>query len=74
MLTIMCKVFKDNSNILEMALIYRFWLRIKHINVKLYCFYNYITRGDTLINTINTTNHLVDYLTKLLTIEILYLF
>ena len=68
---ITCKVFKDNSSTLEMALIYRFRPQIKYIDIKLYHFCDYLTRGDILINAIDTSNQLVDYLTKLLTIEVL---
>ena len=49
-----CKVFKDNSGALEMANIYKFHPRIKHINIKLNNFYDYITKGAIQVYAINT--------------------
>ena len=65
------KVFKDNLGALEMATTYKFRPRIKHINIKLHYFRDYITNGDIIIKSIITTNQLVDYLTKPVAYDIL---
>ena len=64
-------MFKDNSGALEMAIVYKFRLHTKYINIKLYHFCNYMTRDKVIIKSINTTDQLADYLTKLVTAEIL---
>ena len=69
--TIACKVFEDNSGALEIANTYKFYPRTKHINVKLYHFCNYVTRGDIKVAAVNIKIQLADFLTKLMNEETL---
>ena len=68
---IKCRVFEDNSGVLEMALNHKFRPRTKHINIKLHHFCDYISNGDITIEPISTLHQLANYLTKPLTAEIL---
>ena len=64
--TINCRVFEDNSGALEIATMYKFRPRTKYINVKLYHFHDYVTKGLIMVHSIGTIHQLADYLTKLL--------
>jgi hypothetical protein len=59
-----CKVFEDNSGALEMARVYKYRPRTKHLNVKLHHFRSYVESGQITIHAISTVNQLADYLTK----------
>jgi hypothetical protein len=61
---IYCKVFEDNSGALEMATIFKYRPRTKHLNVKLHHFWDYVTRGDISIHPIDSAMQQADYLTK----------
>ena len=62
--TIKSKGFEDNSGALEMASIYKYRPRTKHLNVKLHHFRDYVTRKDIEIIPISTTDQLADLLKK----------
>ena len=49
-----CKVFEDNSGALEMETFHNHIDIIKHLNVKLYHFRDYVTRGGITILPIVT--------------------
>ena len=66
-----CKVFEDNSGALEMARVYKFRPRTKHLNVKLHHFRSYVEEGKISIHAVDTTNQLADYLTKPLAVDVL---
>ena len=59
-----CKVFEDNSGALEMAKVYKFRPRTKHLNVKLHHFRTYVEDGSVTIHKVATEDQLADYLTK----------
>jgi hypothetical protein len=59
-----CKVFEDNSGALEMATTHKHRPRTKHLNVKLHHFRDCVTRKETSMHPIDTSNQLADYLTK----------
>ena len=59
-----CCLFEDNSGVLEMAWIHKFWLRTKHLNVKLHHFCSYIKSGQVLIHPFDMTQQLAIYFTK----------
>ena len=61
---LVCKVFKDNSGALEIANIYKFCPRTKHINVKLHHFHDYVTKWIIQVCAINTKMQLADFLVK----------
>ena len=50
------KVFEDNGSVLEMSTICKFRPYTKHINAKLHCYYDYVTRGDVIDKAINTAH------------------
>jgi hypothetical protein len=43
-----CKVFEDNSGVLEIAQVPKMQLHTKHINIKYYHFHDYVERGEIL--------------------------
>jgi hypothetical protein len=59
-----CKVFKGNSGTLEIATTHKYRPRMKHLNVKLHHFWDYVTRREISIHSIGTSNQLADYLTQ----------
>ena len=59
-----CKVFEDNSGALEMAKVYKFRPRTKHLNVKLHHFRTYVENGSVTIHKVATEDQVADYLTK----------
>jgi len=61
---ISCKVFEDNSSVLEMVTMYKFRPWTKNINIKLHHFYDYVACGEITIYPISTENQLAEYLTK----------
>ena len=71
--TITYSLLEDNSSILEIATTYKFRLRIKYINVKLYYFCDFISRDNIIIKPIKTLHQLANYLTKQLASRILVL-
>ena len=71
--TIQCKVFEENNRALEMATTHNFCHCVKYINVKLYHFYVYVTRGGIWVLLISTKFQLADCLTKPLTEDIFIL-
>ena len=66
-----CKVFKDNSSVLEMARNYKYRPQTKHLNEKYHHFRDYVERGEISIHKIDTSHQLADYLTKPVSLEIL---
>ena len=66
-----CWVFKDNSGALEMVKNHKYWPRTKHLNVKYHHFCNYVEWGEISIHKIDTSEQLVNYLTKPVSQEIL---
>jgi len=64
LLVIKYKVFENNSRILEIVTLYKYYLYTKYLNIKLYHFCNYVTRGNIIIKPIDKKNWLADYLTK----------
>jgi hypothetical protein len=66
-----CKIFADNSGALEIASVHKFRPRMKHLNVKLHFFPDYIIRKEVTVNPIHTSQQLADYLTKPVSKEIL---
>ena len=61
-----CRLFEDNSGALEMAKIYKYRPRTKHLNVKLHHFRDYVERGEISIHDIATQDQPADFLTKAL--------
>ena len=61
---VLCKVFEDNSGILEISMVYKYWLHTKYLNVKLHYFRDYVERGNIIIEKIVTTEKRADFLTK----------
>ena len=59
-----CKVFEDNSGALKIATVHKMRPRIKHINVKLHHFHDYVDRGEITKHAINTEHQPADMLTK----------
>jgi hypothetical protein len=59
-----CKVFEDNSGALELATVYKFRPRTKHINVQYHHFRQHVESGDLSIHAINTKDQLADIATK----------
>jgi hypothetical protein len=59
-----CRVFEDNSGALEMATTHKYRPRIKHLNVKLHYFQDYVTRGEISIHPVDSAMQQADYLTK----------
>ena len=66
-----CRVFEDNSSALEMAKVYKFRPRTKHLNVKLHHFQTYVESGEISIHKLDTKEQLADYLMKPLNFEML---
>jgi len=65
-----CKVFEDNSGALEMAKVYKYRPRTKHLNVKLHWFCSLVEEQKVVtIHKIDTLSKLADYLTKPLPLE-----
>jgi hypothetical protein len=59
-----CKIFEDNSGVLEIATVHKFRPRTKHLNVKLHFFRDYNIRKTITVNPIHTSIQLADCLTK----------
>ena len=59
-----CKVFEDNSGAVEIARIPKARPRTKHINNRLFHFYDHVERGDVTIHHIPTDKQPADFLTK----------
>lgn len=59
-----CEVFEDNTGALEMAQIYKYRPRTKHLNVKLHHFRLYVNDGLIRLRKISTDDQQADYLTK----------
>ena len=68
---IYCQVYEDNSGALEMAKVHKYRPRTKHLNVKLHHFRDYVNRGEIILSPIDSEDQEADYLTKLVTKEIL---
>ena len=63
-LSIYLKVFEDNSEAFEIAKVYKYRPRIKHLTVKLHHFRSYVESEAITIYPINTSNQLARYFTK----------
>jgi hypothetical protein len=61
-----CRVFEDNSGAVEIAKHRMFRPRMKHLNVKLHHFRDYVDRNEISIHPISTTLQPADFLTKAL--------
>ena len=59
-----CKVFEDNSGAVEIANFPKARPRTKHINNRLFHFYDYVERGDVSIHHIASDDQPADFLTK----------
>jgi hypothetical protein len=59
-----CKVFEDNSGAVEIAKFPKARPRTKHINNRLFHFYDYVERGDVSIHHIKSEEQPADFLTK----------
>jgi hypothetical protein len=60
---VLCKVFEDNSEPLEMAEIHKYQPLAKQLNVKLHHFRDYVTQGEITILPINSALQQADYWT-----------
>lgn len=61
----------NTSEALEMAQVHKYQPHTKHLNAKLHHFWDYIACKEITIHIIYTKDHLVDYLTKPVNIDIL---
>lgn len=61
---VICKVFEDNMGAVEIARTPRARPRTKHINNRLFHFYDYVERGDIETHHIPTEDQPADILTK----------
>ncbi len=59
-----CHVFEDISSTLEMAKLYKFQPRTKHMNNHLHHFHSYVENGTISIHAIPSEDQLSDSLTK----------
>lgn len=59
-----CKVFEDNSGAVEIAKFPKARPRTKHINNRLFHFYEHVERGDITIHHIKSAEQPADFLTK----------
>ncbi len=59
-----CHVFKDNNRALEMAKLYKFQPRTKHMTTCLHCSHFYMENGTVSLHAISSEDQLSDYLTK----------
>ena len=66
-----CKVFEDNSEDTEMAVVHKWRPRTKHLAVKLHCFRSYVNYGEVSVHKIDTSLQPADILTKPLNAELL---
>ena len=62
--TVLCRVFEDNSGAIEMAKVFKYRPRTKHLNVRLHHFRDYVERREITIHHIGTHDQPADYLTK----------
>jgi hypothetical protein len=62
--TILCHVFEDNSGAIEMAKVFKYRPRTKHLNVRLHHFRDYVERQEITIHHISSHDQSADYLTK----------
>ena len=66
-----CRVFEDNSGALEMAKVFKYRPRTKHLNCKLHHFCSYVESKQISIHPISTTDQRADYMTKPLNVDLL---
>ena len=66
-----CRVFRDNSGAIEMAVVHKWRPRTKHLATKLHHFQSYVNSGEISIHMIDTSLQPVDVLTKPLNSELL---
>ena len=59
-----CKVFEDNSGAVEIAKFPKARPRTKHINNRLFHFYDHVERGEVSIHHIKSEDQPADFLTK----------
>ena len=59
-----CRVFEDNNSVLEMAKVYKYRPRTKHLAVKLHHFRDYVAREEISIHPIDTERQPADLLIK----------
>jgi hypothetical protein len=64
-----CRVFEDNSGALEMAKVYKYRPRTKHLNSKYHFFRSYVEKGLITIEKVDTELQAADTLTKPLSRE-----
>ena len=59
-----CKVFVDNSGMLDMVTVHKHRATTEHLNMKLQHFRDYVTHGEVTIISIATLYQELNYLTK----------
>ena len=59
-----CRVYEDNSGVLEMAQEYKYCPRTKFLNIKLHHFRDYMERKEVSIHKVATQDQHADFLTK----------
>ena len=65
-----CRVFEDNSGVLEMTRNHKFRPRTQHLCCKMHHFRDYVTRKEISVHPIDMTEQLADCLTKPLNEEL----
>ena len=66
-----CRVFKDNSGAIEMAVVHKWRPRTKHLARKLHHFLSYLNSGEIGVHKIDMSLQPADVLTKPLNTELL---
>ena len=61
-----CKVFEDDSGVIEISTVDKHRASIKHLNMKLHHFRDYVNRSEVTILPIGALYQDFDYLTKVI--------
>ena len=61
-----CRVFEDNSDAIEMAVVHKWRPRTKHLGTKLHHFRSYVNSGEISVHKIDTSVQPADVLTNTL--------
>jgi hypothetical protein len=61
---VQCKLFEDNSGVLEQARVDKYWLRTRHINAAWHHFRSYVVVQLISILPVDTKSQLRDLFTK----------
>ena len=59
-----CAVWEDNNSYITVAKCPKYTPRTKHIAIKYHYFRSFVTDGSIIINPIDTSEQIVDILTK----------